>query len=115
MRKELERAYRLGSVVMSAVIGSAVFSLYFLFVENLEIYLKIQISVVVGSIMVAMTIQIFDIKSRTITVIVFILGGGIGGAAYSILFGTPLAQSTWLGVALGACVAIGGILNHGER
>jgi len=109
VRNDLNIAQRLGNAVFAAGIGSAVFSLYFLFVGNVHEYIRIQVAVFVGALIVALAFQFLRTQSRPFTVILFLLGGGFGGIAYSMLFGVPFVQSAWIGVALGFLVSIAGL------
>jgi len=93
-------------VLLSAALGSAVFSLYFLVVEDLQTYVVIVISIFCGTALIATTVQFGRIVSAFALVLVTVVGGAVGGAICALLLGLRIAGPTMLGILLGFILSI---------
>ena len=101
---------RMVYAVISAAIGSGVFSLYFLSsVDSAYEHMRIEAGLFIGALAISVVFQFFQVASRFLAVILFGLGGGFGGIAFSRLFGTPIVRAIWIGAFLGLLVSIGGL------
>jgi hypothetical protein len=106
MTKPTRVAKRLGRALTSAALGSVIFSLYFLTLEDIRLYLAILLSIFCGAFVVAATVELGRVVSPALLGLLAVTGGVVSGVICSLLLSMPMRAPVLLGAGIGFVLAI---------